>query len=490
MSGADEGTQGATPSASLVDLVVGAGTPAELADLRAAVARDPLVALEFAETRHLIEEFRELRVLPSPSFAQSLDVVVQRAQRWQSLRRPPASVWTRLLPFVAAAATLLLSLLLLNPLRLGEAGPQRAPELPQWMSATRIAMVDPSAPARLRRPEALLAMAAATERLGGGVKLQDALLRFQSLSQQERMAAWLQATNSVAAQRERFELRALSESRRKALPSRNAAAIDERIQNLAHDLGSDLRAPEQLPVCTVAMAIRALVAAGNAEAIPEELWASADRLAAILPDCRGGDLATALLALAECAAATGRHASLIQEHGERLVREVLELDGDAWSSRLPAWLTGRMSTAHCADAGRFLAVAPAFGMDGESCILVRLLLAAHLQQRRAVQAETPELLAALLHGFGDVMLKADLREVEVRLAAWRWSSLEPEFTTLQHLFWSLVPSSSGYAQFRREAERVESLPTPEAVGDRAAFCLALAAGYAGGAVRATVRPGF
>ncbi len=479
----------ATP-ASLVDLALGTGTPAELASLRAAVAADPFVALEFAETRNLIEEFRDLRVMPSADFARSLDSVVSRAQRWQTLRRAPAPLGERLMPYVAAAAMFLVSLVLMDPLRLGQTRPDRAPDLPQFSFATRIAMTAPSAPVRLRRPEALAAMQAAVKRLDGGAQLQEALQRYQNLSQSERMAAWLQANHAAAAQRERFEARSDAELRRKSLDRRNAAAMDDRIQALAHDLGADLQTSEALAVPTLAIAVRALVAAGNADAVPEPLWLGADRLLAELPSCRGGELATALLALAECAAATGSHTPWIQEHGERLVREVLECDGDVWATRLPAWLTGRMSTAQCADAGRFLAMAPYFGMDSESCMLARLLLAAHLQHRREVQAETPELLAALLHGFGDVMQKAELRELEVRLAAWRWSSLEPEFRTLQHLFWSLLPSSSGYAQFRREAERIESMPTPVGVGDRAAFCLALAAGYAGGAVRATMRPGF
>jgi hypothetical protein len=490
MSAAGEHAGDGFAQTGLIDLALGAGTPAELAPLRAAVASDPFVALEFAETRNLIEEFRELRVMPSADFAHSLESVVLRAQRWQALRRAPAPLGKRLLPYLAAAAMLLASLLLLDPLRLGPVQGSREPELPQWTSATRIALTSPSAPVRLRRPEALATIHAAAERLGGGAQLPTAVQQYLNLSQSDRLAVWLQATTAAESLRERFEARSSMELRRKLLQRRNAAAMDDRIQTLAHNLAADLRAPEELPLPAVAMGVRALVAAGNAEAIPEELWSGANRLADLLPSCRGGELANVLLALAECAAATGRNAPWIQEHGERLLQEILECDGEVWVARLPAWLTGRMSTSQCADAGRFLAIAPAYGLDVETCILVRLLLAAHLQHRRAVQAETPELLAALLYGFGDVMLKADVHEIEVRLAAWRWSSLEPQFTTLQHLYWSLVPTSSGYAHFRREAERTEALPEPEAVLDRAAFCLALAAGYAGGAVRATVRPGY
>lgn len=488
MTAADGSSDGVQARAGMVELALGAGTPAELAALRAEVAADPFAALEFAEARNLIEEFRDLRVMPSADFARSLDAVVGRAQRWQSLQRRPTPLSKHVLHVAVLAAMLIASLALLAPLR--QVQEERTPELPQWSSATRIAMTSPSTPVRLRRPEALDTIQAAVERLEGGTHLQEALQRYQDLAQSERMAAWLQANHAAVSQRERFEARSAAEFRRKALDRRNSAAMDDRIQGLAQDLGAELRTAGVLPVSTLAMAVRAMVAAGNADAVPDELWLGADRLAMALPKCRGGELATALLALAECAAATGTDTPLLQEHGERLVREVLECDGEVWVARLPAWLTGRMSTAQCADAGRFLAIAPAFGLDGESCILVRLLLAAHLQHRRAVQAETPELLAALLHGFGDVMLKAELRDLEVRLAAWRWSSLEPEFITLQHLFWSLVPSSSGYAQFRREAERIETMPTPDAVGDRAAFCLALAAGYTGGAVRATMRPGF
>src|SRR5262249_56889801 len=115
----------------------------------------------------------------------------------------------------------------------------------------------PPPAARLRRPEALLAIGTAAARLGGSDRLPATLQRFAELSQSERLASWVRAENRLAAQREGFELRASGEERRRLLDSRNAAAIDERGQALATGLLDDLREPTSPHLPDVAPAVRA-----------------------------------------------------------------------------------------------------------------------------------------------------------------------------------------------------------------------------------------
>ena len=77
-----------------IDVLLGQGTPAELAKAREERARDPLAAVEFAETRQLLEAMRGLRVEPSDRLRRGLDSVVRECARRQSRRRPtPAHGW-------------------------------------------------------------------------------------------------------------------------------------------------------------------------------------------------------------------------------------------------------------------------------------------------------------------------------------------------------------------------------------------------------------
>jgi hypothetical protein len=339
-------------------------------------------------------------------------------------------------------------------------------------------IVAPPPAARLRRPEALVAIRAAAARLGGSGRLPAALQRFEERSQAERLACWVRADNRLAAQREGFELRASGEERRRMLDSRNAAAIDERVQALAAGLLGELREPTSLPLPDVALAVRAVLASGRVRADDEVVDGAARRLAAALPLFHGGELATALAALGDVAAASGGYVDELQENGERLLREVLETDVDTWTRRLPTLLTPATPVAQVADAGRFLAIGPAFGIDAEAALLVRMLLAASLQERRELRSDTPEVLAALVYGFGDALPRAERRELEERLGTWRPASLVPDYVTLLQLAWSMTPASAGYAEFRRESGSIDTLPTPATVRERAAFCLCLAAPFA------------
>jgi len=236
------------------------------------------------------------------------------------------------------------------------------------------------------------------------------------------------------------------------------------------------REPTSLPLTDVAVAVRAVLASGRARADDEVVHGAAERLARALPLFHGGELATALAALGDVAAASGGYVDELQENGERLLREVLETDVDTWTRRLPTLLTPATPVAQVADAGRFLAIGPAFGIDAEAALLVRMLLAASLQERRDLRSDTPEVLAALVYGFGDALPRAERRELEEKLCTWRAGSLD--YVTLLQLAWSMTPASAGYAEFRRESGIIDTLPTPATVRERAAFCLCLSAPFA------------
>jgi hypothetical protein len=470
-----------------IDLLLSQGTDLELAQLRALVARDPLAAIEFAETRQVVESFRSVRISPSKEYAQQMCRLVLRANlRCRSMRQQ-RPVWQRLSQLVAVAAVLVVALAVQATLRINDSA--KANEQPVAGNPSVIEWLPPSALAKFYSAAALPDLRAAAERLGSP-KLAAAVQRFDDLGAENRRVFWSQASAAVEKQREGYLARVAVELRRSSLASRNAVAIDDRIQQLILGIADDLREPLSLPLPVVAIAVRAVIAGGNLNAVPEQLPVALDRIAAAVPFCRAGELAIALSALADGAVVLGRHQDLVQQHGERLLREFLTFDGDVWERRLPILISPGVPVAQIGEAGRVLSILPEFGVDGEACVLMRFLLAAHLQCCRVQQGDSAELLAAMVYGFGDVMLENDLREVAARLAAFFGPNFSPSLVTLQQLKVSLQPSSLGYAEFRLVAARIDTLPTPVRIFDRAALCLAMAAGYLNRESVSSRRPGF
>ena len=79
---AERGLDGCT-FVTPIDLVLEQGADDELAAARGDVGRDPLRALELAETIHLVEQLRDVRVEPSAVFAGKMQSVAAQADRFQ-----------------------------------------------------------------------------------------------------------------------------------------------------------------------------------------------------------------------------------------------------------------------------------------------------------------------------------------------------------------------------------------------------------------------
>jgi hypothetical protein len=455
-----------------IDAVLGEGTPEQYAAFADRLGRDPALAIEVAETRQLVEHLRGLRTAPGPRFAHAMDSVVRRAERHRDLRSPEPGALGQTLALLGAAAAAFLLLALVDPLRL-----RRLPGL----SPDDVALPAATGAAAVPGPSTGPAEDgwAAAGLLPPGSKLRTAAERSSGRSPGERLADWLSPLNQVALLRLDYELRASAEARRQALRDRGSLPdVDERVRRLAADVAAALAADEAMPERDAALAVRALLASGRYDRDALPLVRGADRLAAALPGLHGGELATVLAALGELAASTGAHLALVQEHGLRLLRETIGVDEETWTRRRPRLLSAATPAAQVADAGRFLALGPGFGLPAEEVLLARMLLSAHLQERRDPRTETPDLLTALVYGFGDLLDEGERHEVEERLRIWRPTSLVPDYVALQQLAWSRTPWQPGFARFQLELRRISALPTPESIGDRAALCMCLATNFA------------
>ena len=111
------------------------------------------------------------------------------------------------------------------------------------------------------------------------------------------------------------------------------------------------------------------------------------------------------------------------------------------------------------------------------CLFVRLLLAAHLQERRDVRNDTPEILAALAYGFSDLLPGEESEEIDSRLRTWSPVSVVPDYLALHQLAGSRSPATLGYARFQLALRRIMALEAPDVLVDRAALCLCLAANF-------------
>lgn len=481
---------------SPVDLLLKQGSPEALAALRQRVAEDPLLAIEVAETVALVEQFRQVRIEPSPVFATRLHDVVRRAER-RLQRREPTSTGRSWL-WMAAAAGLTAGLLAwTDPLRLrgGADAPLGGLRSPASVAA--------DASRALPRPSELAAAAeggtevlpthvaaefdAALQAMRRRLQLEAAPQLQNELEAGLRPAAdplsrWLDPRNALVELRIGHEWRARVEVREELL--RRAGAMpgaDARVQELADSIAAELDtrlAAGDAATDEVALAVRALIAAGAVG--PERraaLRVGAQWLAERSATASGAELTTALGALVEVAAIEGLHTEVVVRQGRRFVEDVLRVDEDTWSRRLPELLTPRAATAALADAGRTLALLPGFGLPGDRCGLVRRLLLGQLRERYDAELG-PEPLAGLLFGYADLLGEGERTELELQLRRWKPARLAPDFTTIHHLAWAIEPGRIGYTRLQGELRRLAVLPEPVGLGARSAFCMSLATGYA------------
>ncbi|MBX3463500.1 MAG: hypothetical protein KF830_10030 [Planctomycetes bacterium] len=474
----------------MVDLLLGEGEPTAQDRLRQRLAEDPALALELAETVALFEACRQLRVEPGARFAGRMHDVVRRAER--RLPAPRSSPWWVAAGWLAAAAAVVSALLWhFDPLgrRAVRALPgpivHRAPARPMPPPVAGEGVAAPVLPEVA--PAVAWAEAIEAMRWRLGIENSHRLEQAMAAALEEPadpLQRWLAPHNALASLRASHERRTLPEVRRAALRHQGGLEdADARVQELAARLAADLRS---LPlgarpgdVGAVALAVRAVLAAGADESDRAAALADGgDWLANQLPELAGARLASALAALVEVAAVTGRHGERVRAHGRRLVDEVLQPDPETWRRRRPELLGAAVPVATLADAARVAQLLPGLGVDPARCLLVRQLLLGRLRERRDAGDDGPELLAALLYGGADLLDAGERAEVERQLRRWTPLRLAPDFVTVHQLAWGFEPGRLGFTRLQRELRRLSVLPDPGAMASRAAFCLCLATQYA------------
>lgn len=444
------------------DLALGQGLSRDLEQLRTRIEVDPLAAVEFAETRDLLERFRELACEPSAGFSARMTKLGELARR----RGPsPTRLLPRNWPWAAAAAALLFSVLAIaDPLdlRRDEVSPVRDDAKDEAVAIAPQPYFEPAMPSTIAKA------IEATQRLAPGTPLADAWTKFADAPASEQMAEWVAPANTISFLRFERELRDTAELRRRALRDEGlAAAIGSRAERLAADVASQVSATD-VSVRDLALALRALVGAGSKfDPVADSV---AQRLQAMLQQAEGGDLAMALCALGEAAAANGRvDGSMLQQHGQRWIASLLVVGDEVWGRRRPRMLQGSEPAANVAAAGRFLRMAPAFGVDSTQARAVRMLLLAHLEERRAGKIETPDVPTAMAYGFQDLLDDEALASIERSLRRWRPESLAPDYLSLQMFAATRRPDLLGFARWQLEVRKVAALADPGTLSERAAL---------------------
>ena len=479
-----------------IDLLLEQGEQEELEQMRAAVASDPLRALEVADTVTFLEAFRELETAPSPAFAGKMQAVVAQADRFARHHyRPRAARWQPVVLFGLAAAA---SFWLLLALDVGSRGDRSGPAAARAVAEVE---VTPELP---RRTEGLPPVAVEAEQLDWQQAVQQIQRRleveesdhlrdaFARGLRDERpdLGKWLDPANALTMLQLGHELRGSAEQRAAALRAQGLLPeVDGRVQALAAEVAADLAERSlELGEASIAAALedvawgaRAMIGAGSAAGHAGAIERCADWLVRVMDDAHGARLVVALSGVVELAAVTGRHFDAVATHGARLVDEVLEVDAENWRRRRPALLGGGVSPLVLGEAGRILSRLPAFGVDADRCTLVRRLCVGRLREQRAVGQDRPEVLAAMTYGFADLLDQGASERDRLTWALQRWkpARLAPDFATVQQMAWSLAPGTRGHTRMQRELRQLSILPAPLGLRDRAAFCLCLATQYAG-----------
>jgi hypothetical protein len=478
----------------LIDLAVDQLAGEERERALASLADDARSALEVAELRTMLADLRELRTEPSGRVGVTLHYALRRRARLRGgwSEAPPRRRWSlvavRALQVAAVAAGVLAALLL------GRAELRR--EVPRG-AAVSVAISAPlprPAPPPAAPVDDVPGFDEILARAGsdfGGLERHLAALRalrgedvFGSLAAADHDLAWL---------RVEFVQRFSRQARRASIAASGGKPdLEDRIQDLAADVAAAVGvrlARGEASVGATALALRAMMAAGSTPRIGRYRRIAlqcVEHLKARIGDLEGGELASALAALTDLAVVTyGQAGALVGEHGARLARATLQPgraraphsgpESGAWCR--PALLRFETPVECLADAGYVLRLAPAFGVHPSLAHRARLLIAAHVEERLAVDAGggRPDVLAAQLYGFGDL---ADRREVDRKLVLWNPRLLLPNYRALHHLAWSQYPPRPGWARFQTELRGLASLQTPPRVEDSSALLLCLAMNFA------------
>lgn len=473
-----------------IDVLLGQGDPLARQAFRERLDVDAEAMFAMAETVALVERCRDLRTEPSARFHCQMADVVRRAER----RHGPdggghLGPWLGLL-----AAVLMLGLLwAFDPLAgwraqtpdVGTLAPPRGEPLASEASDSPVvpdsrAVAWQSAVEQMRRRLGMEPSSYMASALEAGLE-----------SRPDELRCWLDPRNALVLMGLDHELRASAAVRQAALHAQGGLlAVDDRVQQLADAIAADLLSapePEAASLADVAMAVRALLAAGANGGLREQaLHSGSARLVAQLPSCHGAGLVQVLAALVEVVAVLGEHRAAVEQHGNRLVAAVLDPDDEVWSRRLPELLGAHVPATTLAEAGRLLARLPGVNVDADRCRLVRQLLLGHLRSRLAAGESTPELVAGLLYGSADLLADDERFALEVQARRWKPVRLAPDFATVQQLVWSFEPGQTGFAAMQRELRQLAVCAVPASPLARAAFCLCLATNYAafGGGLRA------
>jgi hypothetical protein len=503
---ADDGLAGGSPSGDrlsgdqrsadgfevdALELVLQQGSEAQRAATRQRLADDPLLAIELAEARMLVEEFRTLRTEPSRRYDRLLRQLDARAERSRPAK--PGLFgrrWTGPLLAAAAAVLAFVGLRAADPLgclRTDEslhdpvavAVPQHSQErpVPELVVPVHIET----------RDEVLFADAveAMRRQLDGQASplLREALE--VGLRRDVQLDGWVLPRNALALMRRDHELRGDASVRQQELRRRGGAPdTDLRAQELADRIAAGLMAAfdgaaPAPSLDEVGLGLRALVAAGPGDvARHAALLRGGDWLAQRLPEWSGARLVAALSALVEVAAVTDGHRDALAAHGRRLVDDVLRRDQQNWERSLPELVGNHVAAGVLGEAGRLLARLPGVEVEARRAGLVRQLVLGQLRSRRVPSNERPEVVAALVYGFADLLAEAERDELEHELLRWRPLHLVPDFATAQQQAWGLLPGRLGFTRLQTARRRLAMLPSPAELAELAGLCLCLCTDYA------------
>lgn len=252
------------------------------------------------------------------------------------------------------------------------------------------------------------------------------------------------------------------------------ALVDAQLQRLARAVAATL--PQRLAdadttvedIAAVARALASSGLAGNGAAFGPDLRLASAWLQQQLPGLHDGTLATVLASLSTVAAETGDSFEAVRTHGRRLVEESL---GALRRGSAEGLLSPRTTLAELADCGRLLALAPAFGIDLGAAGQLRQRLARELD-RRGGAAPGPEVLAAQLYGFADLV---DRDAFERTLRAWRPLTITArELAIMQHVAASIEPRMRGWTRFRLDLRQLATCALPVSTATRTDLLLCLA----------------
>lgn len=452
-----------------VDWLLGELSDGEAGELKRGCAQDADFAKDTAELRCLFDDLRSLTPERGSGDSRVALAVRRSVERRLELRRGPRPLGLQEV-VVAALKVTAVAAGCLGTLLIGE----------QWWIGMQKTAKESTALVAQAVPDPVRATILPVSRDG------------VSVDQERSATAWLLATNDLAALRREFKSRFNPSLRRRAIRAAGGnISLEIRIESLADEIALKIdrgmdsadNAGPQVPVEDVALALRALLAAGSSKRMgPHQtvVRRCSDHLERRVASLEGGELATALSGLMDVAVVYGGElARLVEIHTNRMIHRVIEppIPTAEDPHVLPSLLSWTTPVGQLADAGQVLRYASAFGVDAAAAVRVRSYVSQHLAERiEKTKDERPDLLAAYLYGFGEL---GDREAVEHKLRLWRARDLVPEhFVALHHVSWSRFPLRSGWADFQRDLRRVSTSETPASAADASALLLCLAVNYA------------